>query len=123
MAAGRKKRQLLQLLERRGLGACARHLPWLERAELLTLYREASVFFFPSHEGAGMVVAEAMSYGVPVLCYRNEGPGELVPPASQLKVPYAPFQQNIRRFRGPADGPVCAPRLAGRRSRSCAAFT
>lgn len=98
IGSGPEQAQLLELLQRRGLGACARHLPWLERTELLTLYREAAVFFFPSHEGAGMVVAEAMSYGVPVLCYRNEGPGELVPPASQLTVPYGSFQQNIHDF-------------------------
>ncbi|RZK44505.1 MAG: glycosyltransferase family 1 protein [Hymenobacter sp.] len=58
----------------------------------------ASVFFFPSHEGAGMVVAEAMSYGVPVLCYQNEGPGELTPAASSLKVPYDTFARNVTDF-------------------------
>ena len=45
-----------------------------------------------------MVVAEAMSYGVPVLCYENEGPGELTPAASSLKVPYKAFNQNIKDF-------------------------
>ena len=36
------------------------------------------LFSFPSHEGAGMVVAEAMSFGLPVVCLNNEGPGEFI---------------------------------------------
>jgi len=98
IGSGPEQERLQQLVDRHDLALYTEHRPWLDRTELLQLYREASVFFFPSHEGAGMVVAEAMSYGVPVLCYQNEGPGELVPPTSSLKVPYASFEQNIDDF-------------------------
>ncbi|SNR79768.1 glycosyltransferase family 4 protein [Hymenobacter mucosus] len=98
IGSGPEEKRLHALLAQRGVAQCTQHLAWLDRAELLQLYGQASVFFFPSHEGAGMVVAEAMSYGVPVLCYQNEGPGELVPPASCLQVPYASFRQNIHDF-------------------------
>ncbi|RZK61532.1 MAG: glycosyltransferase, partial [Hymenobacter sp.] len=98
IGSGPEEARLQQLLKDNKLTTCAVHRPWLDRHELLDLYREASVFFFPSHEGAGMVVAEAMSYGVPVLCYENEGPGELTPAASSLKVPYKSFNQNIKDF-------------------------
>ncbi|OUJ69833.1 glycosyltransferase family 4 protein [Hymenobacter crusticola] len=98
IGSGPEQERLQQLVDWHGLALYTEHRPWLDRTELLQLYREASVFFFPSHEGAGMVVAEAMSYGVPVLCYQNEGPGELVPPTSSLKVPYASFEQNINDF-------------------------
>jgi len=98
VGSGPEKHRLTNLLRSNGLSACTVHRPWLERPELLALYAEASVFFFPSHEGAGMVVAEAMSYGVPVLCYENEGPGELTPAASSLKVPYRRFAQNVQDF-------------------------
>ncbi|GAB3635201.1 hypothetical protein GCM10027422_07910 [Hymenobacter arcticus] len=98
IGSGPEQRRLTDLLRANGLGGCAVHRPWLDRQELLGLYAEASVFFFPSHEGAGMVVAEAMSYGVPVLCYENEGPGELTPAASGLKVPYRAFAQNVGDF-------------------------
>ncbi|MFY7944499.1 MAG: glycosyltransferase, partial [Crocinitomicaceae bacterium] len=40
--------------------------------------QSANVFLFPSHEGAGMVVPEAMSFGLPVLAFDNAGPGELI---------------------------------------------
>ena len=98
IGSGPEEGRLQQLLRAKELTSCAKHLPWLDRQELLEIYREASVFFFPSHEGAGMVVAEAMSYGVPVLCYANEGPGELTPAASSLKVPYRDFGQNVQDF-------------------------
>jgi len=51
---------------------------WMDRAALTEYYNAAQVFFFPSHEGAGMVVPEALSYGLPVLCFDNVGPGELM---------------------------------------------
>ncbi|WBA42387.1 glycosyltransferase family 4 protein [Hymenobacter canadensis] len=119
IGSGPEQAQLLHLLQRRGLAACARHRPWLERTELLTLYREAAVFFFPSHEGAGMVVAEAMSYGVPVLCYRNEGPGELVPPASRLTVPYGTFRQNIHDFAAQLTALFASPTLQATEAQLC----
>jgi glycosyltransferase involved in cell wall biosynthesis len=98
IGSGPEEARLQQLLKDNRLTTCTVHRPWLDRHELLDIYQEASVFFFPSHEGAGMVVAEAMSYGVPVLCYENEGPGELTPAASGLKVPYKSFNQNIIDF-------------------------
>lgn len=98
IGSGPEEARLHGLVAASGIGGCTRHRPWLAREELLTVYRQASVFFFPSHEGAGMVVAEAMSYGVPVLCYQNEGPGELTPPDSALKVPYDTFEQNVTDF-------------------------
>ncbi len=53
-------------------------IEWIERKELMKLYEKASVFLFPSHEGAGMVVAEALSFGLPIICLNNEGPGEFI---------------------------------------------
>ncbi len=98
IGSGPEEARLLKMVAEHDISGCTRHLPWLDRKALLTMYELASVFFFPSHEGAGMVVAEAMSYGVPVLCYRNEGPGELVAPSSTLTVPYADYEQNVRDF-------------------------
>lgn len=53
-------------------------VPWVEKEELSTHYYSASVFLFPSHEGAGMVVAEALAHQLPVICLDNEGPGEFI---------------------------------------------
>jgi glycosyltransferase involved in cell wall biosynthesis len=59
---------------------------WIERTALQELYAASSVYLFPSYEGAGMVVAEAMMHGLPVVCWDNAGPGEFVPEKSELRV-------------------------------------
>ena len=51
---------------------------WLDRIDLLELTKTSSAFLFPSHEGAGMVVSEALSFGLPVICLDNSGPGEFI---------------------------------------------
>jgi len=53
-------------------------IEWVKRDQLKEIYLSASVFLFPSHEGAGMVVSEALSYGLPVICLDNSGPGEFI---------------------------------------------
>lgn len=90
VGSGPEKQRLQQLIAACQLEAHVEIIEWIPRAELMELYRSASVFLFPSHEGAGMVVAEALSFGVPVLCWDNCGPGRFIHPDSPLKVPYEP---------------------------------
>ncbi len=59
---------------------------WIERTELMEKFKNASVFLFPSHEGAGMVVAEALSFALPVICLENTGPGEFVNELCGIKI-------------------------------------
>ena len=68
---------------------------WIERNELLKMYTESSAFLFPSHEGAGMVVAEALSFGLPVICLDNCGPGEFIDDSSGFKVQGDTYEQTI----------------------------
>jgi glycosyltransferase involved in cell wall biosynthesis len=69
-------------------------IAWMPREEFLHRFQQARVFLFPSHEGAGMVVPEAMSYGVPVICLDNYGPGELVGEAG-WKVPQDSYETAV----------------------------
>lgn len=71
---------------------------WVPKAELPAYFEQADLFFFPSHEGAGMVIPEAMSYGIPSLCFDNAGPGESMGPNAGLRVPYSTYQQSILDF-------------------------
>lgn len=73
-------------------------IPWMPQEQLFDMYARASVFLFPSHEGAGMVVPEAMSFGLPVVCIDNSGPGELVHPNSHIKVHYSTYENTIDRL-------------------------
>ena len=45
-----------------------------------------------------MVVSEAMSYSLPVLCWKNCGPGEFIHPQSTLAVSYTDYKTAITHF-------------------------
>jgi len=63
---GEERDTLLLLRERLGIAHCASLEP--ARADVDGVYREASLFCLSSrYEGFGLVLIEAMSYGVPVL--------------------------------------------------------
>ncbi|MEL1253533.1 glycosyltransferase [Flavobacterium sp. DGU38] len=70
-------------------------IEWIERKELMKLYEKASVFMFPSHEGAGMVVAEALSFGLPVICLDNIGPGQYITPDCGFVIPHSDYSSTI----------------------------
>jgi len=72
---------------------------WVEKDLVDSYYKNASVFVFPSHEGAGMVVVEALSHGLPVICFDNYGPGEFVDESCAIKIPYSNYYQSIIDFR------------------------
>lgn len=62
-------------------------LGMLPRAELMDLYADADLFFFPSlHDSSGNVVLEAMSRALPVLCLDLGGPKHYVTPESAVVV-------------------------------------
>jgi len=73
-------------------------IDWMDREELKEYYKSSSLFFFPSHEGAGMVVPEAFSFGVPTLCFDNCGPGTFVNPSCGVKIPYSNYNNSIAGF-------------------------
>jgi glycosyltransferase involved in cell wall biosynthesis len=99
VGSGPTEAQIIQWADKAGLGpASYQIIRWLPRNQLLKLYSVSSVFLFPSHEGAGMVVAEAMSYGLPVLCFDNEGPGELIGKNTGIKIPYSTYDNTIEQF-------------------------
>ncbi|WKL47797.1 glycosyltransferase family 4 protein [Flavobacterium pectinovorum] len=70
-------------------------IEWIERKELMKLYEKASVFMFPSHEGAGMVVAEALSFGLPVICFDNIGPGQYITSECGFVIPKANYTTSV----------------------------
>lgn len=74
-------------------------IEWIDRLELMKLYEVSSVFLFPSHEGAGMVVAEALSFGLPVVCLNNEGPGEFINSKCGFAVSQLNYNQTISELK------------------------
>ncbi len=95
VGSGPLKNYLKNLIREQNIEPVTEIVEWLPRNELPVLYASSSVFLFPSHEGAGMVVPEAMSYGLPIVCMNNCGPGELVHPATSLRVNYDTYSNTI----------------------------
>lgn len=75
-----------------------RFVDWLSRDQLAQFFASSKLFIFPSHEGAGMVVPEALSYGLPVLCFDNFGPGENVDNHCAIRIPYSDYDTSVAQF-------------------------
>ena len=91
VGSGPCKALLKKIAEDEGICQGVEFIEWIPKNEVKHVYQSASVFLFPSHEGAGMVVPEAMSYGLPVICLKNCGPGDMLHPGSSLSVPYSTY--------------------------------
>ena len=98
VGAGPKKKMLKKMAKDYGIEKAIVFVDWMKRDELVKLYNQSQVFLFPSHEGAGMVVAEALSFAMPVICYDNTGPGEFINNTCGLKVPYTNYHDSIQHF-------------------------
>lgn len=94
---GEEKNRLQQIAKEEGIADKIKWINWIERSEMEKLYLQSKVFLFPSHEGAGMVVPEAMSYGLPVVCLDNVGPGELASSAG-MKVAHEDYSAVVEKL-------------------------
>lgn len=94
---GEEKHRLINMAERLKVSQYIVWKDWVEQSEMDKYYKESDVFFFPSHEGAGMVTVEAMSYGLPIICFDNFGPGEIAASAA-IRVPDHNYQLAVDQF-------------------------
>ncbi|MEM7368419.1 MAG: glycosyltransferase family 4 protein [Bacteroidota bacterium] len=92
---GPLKEWLSSLAEELGVLPAVRFIAWMPQEELASLYRQTDVFLFPSHEGAGMVIPEALSYGIPVICLDNAGPGESITADCGIAVPCETYEDTV----------------------------
>lgn len=76
---GEEKERWQALAKQLGVADAIEWLGWLPKAEVLKLYAQYDVFFFPSlRDSGGFVVLEALEQGMPVACFKLGGPGVLV---------------------------------------------
>lgn len=83
---GPEEKLLIKMARDLGIENNIQFVLWMERNELMKLFKQAQVFLFPSHEGAGMVVPEALSFGLPVICLDNCGPGSFINEQCGIKI-------------------------------------
>ncbi len=96
MGKEQKKKRLEKLVLENGIKDKVEFLGWIPRDEVLNLMQKADIFIFPSYEGGGMVVVEAMAMGKPVVCLDIGGPGETVTNESGIKVKVQELDQIIQ---------------------------
>jgi glycosyltransferase involved in cell wall biosynthesis len=96
VGSGAEKAFLQTLVQDNALQNHVRFVDWIERTDLLAMFKEASVFLFPSHEGAGMVVAEALSFGLPVVCLDNSGAGEFITQDCGFAIPVQDYLPTVQ---------------------------
>lgn len=70
-------------------------LDCMDQKSLMQKYQNAKVFLFPSHEAAGIVIAEALSFGLPVICLDNDHPGQYITDSIGIAVPDQAFNETV----------------------------
>lgn len=79
VGTGPAEQRWRKIAENLGISGNIDWISWIERSKLPDIYRSHDVFLFPSlHDSGGMVILEAMSHGLPVVCLDIGGPGVLV---------------------------------------------
>ncbi|MEH6457485.1 MAG: glycosyltransferase family 4 protein [Cocleimonas sp.] len=81
-----KKKILKQALQL-DLEHCVDVVEWVSFDKMSKYYSDASIFCFPSFEGAGMVLAEALSYGLPVVTIERNGAAHELSPNCAFILP------------------------------------
>lgn len=95
VGSGPEKELLKQMCRDKSIENNVEFIKWIDRVDLLEIYKKSNAFLFPSHEGAGMVVAEALSFGLPVICLDNCGPGEFISEKSGIAVKMGDYSSTV----------------------------
>ena len=95
VGSGPEKGLLKQMCKDNSIENNVEFIKWIDRVDLLEIYKKSTAFLFPSHEGAGMVVAEALSFGLPVICLDNCGPGEFISEKSGIAVKMGDYNSTV----------------------------
>ena len=93
---GPEQPRLERLARTLGVLDQVRFIDWLPRSMAFEEMRKANLFLFPSFEGGGMVVLEALAHGLPVVCLQYGGPGEMVSTTCGLAVPVGRREETVQ---------------------------
>ncbi len=92
---GPEKERLNSIIQEENIVDHIEIIPWIERSKLMEILKRSSGFIFPSHEGAGMVIPEALSFGLPCIVLDNWGPGQFINKTCGLKVAAKDYKSTV----------------------------
>lgn len=96
---GPLERRWKRLARAWGVDHLCRWIPWLPYEEFLALYSWADLHVFTSmRDSTGSVVLEALSHGLPVVCFDHQGCADMVTPGCGVKIPVTRPGETIRRL-------------------------
>jgi glycosyltransferase involved in cell wall biosynthesis len=73
-------------------------IPWISHDEMGKFYMNMDCLLNCSHEGGGAIVAESLSYGLPILCFSEFGAGEAINESCGRKVEVSTKKKSIKNF-------------------------
>lgn len=84
-----------KIIDQNDANDCIEIVERKDQQSLLQKYQDATVFLFPSHENSGDAIAEALSFGLPIICLDNDGPGQYITEAMGIAVPEQSYTDTI----------------------------
>ena len=95
IGGGPETDNIKKLINKLNLKSNVELVSWIDKSELSNYYSRSSLFIFPSYEGGGAVVAEALSYSIPVIINSEGGASEIVNNSCSLKINHS---KNIKKM-------------------------
>jgi glycosyltransferase involved in cell wall biosynthesis len=96
LGEGPQEQNLRKKVQQYGISNQVRFISWLPHEEAISLIQKCNVLLFPSMEGGGMVVLEALAAGKPVVSLDCGGPGEFVNNECGIKIPLTHRARSVR---------------------------
>ena len=100
LGEGPLKKRWNNLAIRTGVEANCTWLGWLPHSEAMAQFQWADVFVFTSlRDACGTVVMEAISHGVPIICFDHQGVGDVIMKDCGIKIGLTGFDDAVRKLR------------------------
>lgn len=95
IGGGPETENIKKLINKLNINSNVELISWIDKKELFNYYSRSSLFIFPSYEGGGAVVAEALSHSIPVIINSEGGAVEIVNDSCSVKVNHS---KNIKKM-------------------------
>ena len=86
IGGGPETKKITKLINQLNIARSVNLVSWINKSQLKNYYSRSSLFIFPSYEGGGAVVAEALSHSIPVIVNASGGAAEIVDDSCSIKV-------------------------------------